>query len=167
MKDATLMTDRTRPVVRFERHLSAPPEKVWRALVDSDELRTWFPTDIVTDEWRVGARLSFPFRDNEAPPMSGTVLELDEPRVLAYTWGDDTLRFELDPGPTGGTRLVLTDEIDNGVAARNAAGWDVCLEHLAGHGTSDNEWKTLFDHYVAAFEPELGPQEGPPPGFDG
>jgi uncharacterized protein YndB with AHSA1/START domain len=166
--------------VRFERHLSHPPEKVWRALVDRDELRTWFPTDIITDEWKVGATLEFPFRNNEGPTVTGTVLELDEPRVLAYTWGDDTIRFELSPGPTGGTDLVLTDELDGAIAARNAAGWEICLEHLAGHGPGDdgpgdhspgehspgdNAWKPLFDQYVAAFEPTLGPQEGPPHGL--
>src|ERR1700730_6411330 len=127
MKDATLNTVRTRPVVRFERHLSHPPAKVWRALVDRDELRTWFPSDIVTDDWKVGATLSFPFRNNEGPTMTGTVLVLDEPRRLVYTWGDEPLSFELHPEPTGGTRLVLTDELDVGIAARNAAGWEVCL----------------------------------------
>ena len=51
-------------------------------------------------------------------------------------------------------------------AARNAAGWEVCLELLAGRHPAADAWKLGFDRYVAEFEPELGPQEGPPPGFE-
>jgi hypothetical protein len=32
----------------------------------------------------------------------------------------------------GGTRLVLIDELPPRIAARNAAGWEVGLERLAG-----------------------------------
>jgi uncharacterized protein YndB with AHSA1/START domain len=139
---------------------------VWRSLTDPDELRTWFPSDIVTNEWKVGATLSFPFRDGEGPTLAGTVVELDEPRLLVYTWGDETLRFELTSLADGGTRLVLVDELDGGIAARNAAGWQVCLEFLLGNKPNKDAWKPLFDRYVATFEPELGPQEGPPAGIE-
>jgi uncharacterized protein YndB with AHSA1/START domain len=166
MTHATVQTSGPRPAVRFERQLAQPPEVVWRALTDPEELRSWFPSDIVTEEWKVGAALTFPFREHDAPGFTGTVLELDAPRLLVYTWGDDTLRFELTPNSSGGTILVLTDELAAGIAARNAAGWEVCLERLAGHAPGDNAWKPLFDHYVAAFEPALGPQQGPPPGFE-
>lgn len=30
---------------------------------------------------------------------------------------------------------------------------------------ADDAWRPLFAQYSAAFEPELGLQEGPPPGF--
>ncbi|HWE71276.1 MAG TPA: SRPBCC domain-containing protein [Acidimicrobiales bacterium] len=165
MINGRLETNGVRATIRFERLLPHPPEAVWRSLVDRDELNGWFPTDIITDEWKVGATLTFVFRENQAPEFSGTVLELDEPRLLAYTWGDETLRFVLTPRPGGATHLVLTDELDPGIAARNAAGWETCLAHLAGE-SPDGEWKPLFDRYAAAFEPALGPQEGPPPGFD-
>ncbi|HEY1988371.1 MAG TPA: SRPBCC domain-containing protein [Acidimicrobiales bacterium] len=165
MTHASLDTNGTRPVIRFERLLPHPPEVVWRSLTDRDELRGWFPTDILTDEWTVGAILTFVFRENEAPSFTGTVLELEEPRLLAYTWGEEMLRFVLTPQPDGGTRLVLTDELDRGIAARNAAGWEACLAELAGE-SADGEWKPRFDRYAVAFEPTLGPQEGPPRGFE-
>jgi uncharacterized protein YndB with AHSA1/START domain len=164
MSDAMLDTGGARPAVRFVREPRQPPEVVWRALTDPAELRTWFPSDIVTDEWRVGAKLSFPFRNNEGPTLTGVVLEVDEPRLLVYTWADDTLRFELTPLPDGGTRLVLINEVDGDVAARNAAGWDVCLEYLLGNKPEPDAWKALFERYVATFEPELGSQQGPPAG---
>ena len=34
-------------MVRFERHLAHPREKVWRALTESEHLRAWLPCDIV------------------------------------------------------------------------------------------------------------------------
>src|ERR1700726_1349039 len=99
MTQASLETNGTRPVIRFERPLPHPPEVVWRSLIDRDELNGWFPTDIITDEWKVGAHLTFVFRENQAPSFTGTVVEFEEPRLLAYTWGEETLRFVLTPQP--------------------------------------------------------------------
>jgi uncharacterized protein YndB with AHSA1/START domain len=163
MQDATLRTGGPRPVLRLERSLAHPPAAVWRALTDREELKMWFPCDIITDEWRTGARLRFVYRDREWQDLDGEVLECDEPHVLAFTWGSETLRFELTE-ETGGTRLVMTDELDAATAARNAAGWEVCLERLEGCRPAEGLWKTRFDHYVGAFVATLGPQEGPPQG---
>jgi uncharacterized protein YndB with AHSA1/START domain len=165
VEQATWQTE-PRPGVRLVRHLVQPPERVWRALTDRAELQTWFPCDVVTDEWKVGASLTFVFGD-DGPTLTGSVLELDEPRLLVFTWGDETLRFELTPDAGGGTVLILIDELAPGIAARNAAGWDVCLERLAGRTPAEDAWKPRFDLYVADFEPLLGPQEGPPAGVEG
>lgn len=166
---ATLVTDATRPAVRLERHLPDPPPVVWAAITDREELRAWFPCDVIVDggRWRVGAAIAFVF-----PPevidmtLTGEVLEVDEPHRLAYTWGDEVLRFELAP-EDGGTRLVLVDELPPAIAARSAAGWDACLDRLAGRGTAEDAWRPRFDAYRAAFTPVLGPQQGPPAGYRG
>lgn len=163
---ATLATRGARPSVRFERVLSEPPAAVWRALTDPEELKCWFPSEILVGRWETGAALTFVFPGHDEYTMGGVVLECDEPRVLAYTWGEETLRFELTPTDTGGTRLVLFDELAPHIAARNAAGWQVCLERLAGRTPAHDAWKPLFAQYTAAFEPVLGPQEGPPAGFE-
>ena len=59
----------------------------------------------------------------------GEVLEWDPPRVFAFLWGEDTLRFELAPAEAG-TRLVFTHAFDHepGKPARDAAGWEACFE---------------------------------------
>jgi Activator of Hsp90 ATPase homolog 1-like protein len=117
--------------------------------------------------WEVGAGITFPF-----PPevidmtLTGEVLEVDEPKVLAFSWGDEKLRFELSPEGEG-THLVLIDELPAGAAARNAAGWEVCLDRLVGLDPSPDAWRPRFEAYAAAFEPALGPQEGPPAGYKG
>jgi hypothetical protein len=61
---------------------------------------------------------------------------------------------------------VLIDELPPGAAARNAAGWDVCLDRLEGR-TTDDEWRPRFNRYAAEFTPVIGEQEGPPSDFDG
>lgn len=160
--EATLSTGGDgRPVLRFERVLAKPPEAVWRAITDRAELRAWFPCEVVTESWEPGAGISFPFPGTDMT-LTGVVLEADEPRTLAYTWGEETLRFQLTPEPGGRTRLVFTDGTPPGIAARNAAGWQICLGHLVGEHIAADAWKGHFDRYATAFAPALGPQEGPP-----
>jgi hypothetical protein len=57
-----------------------------------------------------------------------------------------------------------TEELSANIAARNAAGWDSCLDRLQ-HGAEREQWKPRFDRYVAVFEPTLGHQDGPPEGY--
>jgi uncharacterized protein YndB with AHSA1/START domain len=167
--DATIETDGGRAAVRLERTLADPPAVVWRALTEPDELARWFPCRVVVDGgvWRVGAKLEFPFPAHVIDmTLVGEVLQVDEPRALAYTWGDETLRFELRDHD-GGTLLVLVDVLERPHAARNAAGWEDCLDHLQGISTPSDSWRDRFARYTSAFEPALGPQEGPPEGYKG
>lgn len=164
MSDATLLTDRIRPAVRLERRLADPPEVVWAALTERERLRSWFPCDVIVsgEAWVRGAEISFPFpADVIDLVMTGEVLEVEEPSLLAFTWGEETLRFELVPDGDG-TLLALTDELPASAAARNAAGWDSCLDRLAGVEPASGTWRNRFDTYAASFEPLIGHQDGPP-----
>lgn len=164
MTEAMLLNAGGRPVLRFERHLDQPVETVWRAVTDVQEMRAWFPTRIEIEEWRVGASLTHHFEHPGMDPLPGSVLEWEPPRRVAFTWGGDTITFDLTPAGDGGTVFVLSEELDAGHAARNAAGWEACLDRLEfGHERSP--WRPRFDHYVTEFEPRLGRQEGPPPGL--
>jgi uncharacterized protein YndB with AHSA1/START domain len=163
MTEATLLRTGDRPVLRFERHLSKPIDVVWRAVTDPYEMRAWFPTRIVIDEWKVGAAMTHHFDEHAIDPLPGTVLDWEPPRRVSFTWADDTITFELSHAPDGGTIFVLTEELSASHAARNAAGWETCLDRLQ-LGTEAEPWQARFDHYVQAFEPRLGHQEGPPEG---
>lgn len=171
--------DDGRYVLRFERQLRHPPDRVWRALIDPDELRGWFPTDI-EGERRLGARIRFTFREDapkaadmpellEHDPvdLDGEFTEFEPPRVLAYTWGDEDLRWELVP-TAGGCLLRFAHTFDerSGIphpagplrrAARDASGWEVCLAGLeAGLEGADDApevaWEPLYQRYVETFE---------------
>lgn len=136
---ATLDTDDGRPVLRFERYLAHPPEKVWKAVTDPAEMEYWFPASIHT-ELRVGAPMKFSFAGHNPDVTSGydegEVLEFDPPRVYAFRWTDSVLRFEVIPDGAG-SRLLFSHALsgtgtwgDRQSSARNAAGWDVCLAIL-------------------------------------
>jgi uncharacterized protein YndB with AHSA1/START domain len=163
MSEATLLHTGDRPVLRFERYLAKPPEAVWRAVTDPVEMRSWFPTRIEIDEWRVGAVLTHHFDGHDIDPLPGVVRAWDPPRHVSFTWGTDTISFELAAAQDGGTIFVLTEELSANIAARNAAGWESCLDRLVD-GTEGEPWQTRFDRYVVALEPTLGHQDGPPEG---
>jgi uncharacterized protein YndB with AHSA1/START domain len=169
MTDASLDTTGPKPGVRLERHLADPPTVVWRAITEREQLKAWFPCDVVVEggRWEVGAAITFPFPAEVIDmTLTGTVLAVDEPRTLSYTWGEDVLSFELHQEGDG-TRLVLTDQLRAGWAARNAAGWDDCLDRLEGLPAEPDAWQRRFAVYSAAIEPQVGPQEGPPEGYKG
>jgi uncharacterized protein YndB with AHSA1/START domain len=163
MNDATVLRAGARPTLRFERHLPKPIDAVWHAVTDPVEMQSWFPTRVVIDEWKVGAELTHVFDGHDIDPLPGVVTEWDPPRRAAFTWGTDTIGFELTGSSDGGTIFVLTEELSANIAARNAAGWDTCLDRLT-LGMDGEPWTVRFDHYVAALEPILGHQDGPPEG---
>lgn len=123
--------------LRYERFLRHPPERVWKALTESDDLRHWMPCDII-GERREGADLDLVFWSDhveryaiEQPVTHGTILTWDPARIFEWTWGTDVLRWELEP-VEGGTKLTLTTWLGEGVdvAKDAAAGYHVCLDQL-------------------------------------
>ncbi len=136
-----ILRDGDRYGLRYERRLRHPPEKVWRALTESESLRHWMPADIL-GERRIGAVLTFPFWPAHAERygipaeqavLSGRMLAWEPPRLLEYSWDADVLRFELSPDGDG-TRLVFTTwlgEVDQYPADGTAAGYHACLDQLA------------------------------------
>lgn len=153
-----------RPALRFERRLTHPPEKVWRAVTDPAEMAHWFPARIDTD-LRVGAAMRFRFDDgpldSEAAP-DGEIVELDPPKVYAFRWEDSMLRFELVPDGAG-CRLVFTHTLsgtgvhgDLASTPRNAAGWHQCLGLLettldGRDAPPPDDWLPLAERYVEEF----------------
>jgi uncharacterized protein YndB with AHSA1/START domain len=161
-----------RPALRFERRLSHPVDVVWRAITVSGELEHWFPCHVEVDELREDAQMTFRFDDMplDAPStMTGRVTEFDPPRSFAFTWGpptrEDHLRFELEPllGEEACVlRLtVLLDSREK--AARDGAGWHVCLDRLERHlgsAEANGEWRDYYDEYRRRGVPSGAPIPG-------
>jgi uncharacterized protein YndB with AHSA1/START domain len=83
-----------------------PPERVWHALVDPDELAAWLmPGDFAPV---VGHK--FTMSCDPYGTMGGEVLEVDPPRQLSYRWvasfGKTIVTMQLTP-TDGGTRLRI------------------------------------------------------------
>lgn len=150
----------------FTRHLRHAPDRVWRAITEPDHVRAWFPNEI-HGERRPGARLRFTFPDEEKPAFDGEMLAWDPPRTLAFRWGADELRFELEPDGDA-TILTLTDTIEEqGRAARDAAGWHESLDLLAaeldevepdfGRGERRGQVHRLYVDEFGPFAAAIGP----------
>jgi uncharacterized protein YndB with AHSA1/START domain len=114
------------------RDLSHPPAKVWTALTDPEHLREWAPFDSDRNLGSVGsAKLSTVGAPK--PLVSETqVKRADAPHVLEFSWGEQDLRWELQP-LGGGTRLTLWHNIDRRYIAMGAAGWHICFDVLERH----------------------------------
>lgn len=99
--------------IRILRTLPGPIERVWAYLTDPEKRRRWFAGGPM--ELRAGGKLELHFQHQnisptETPPaehachhaggesMPGTVLRCDPPRVLSYTFGENSdVTFELVP----------------------------------------------------------------------
>jgi uncharacterized protein YndB with AHSA1/START domain len=162
-----------RPALRFERRYLHPVERVWRAITDPEEMAQWFPSN-VEGERKLGAELVFMDEAQRAaareageptradgPVFRGEVLALDPPTLFSFTWGGEVLRLEL-ASDGGGTNLIFTHILSHqSVAARNGAGWHVCLAALdrmldgPDSGSEDTGFGVYHD-YLRRMGPSLG-----------
>jgi uncharacterized protein YndB with AHSA1/START domain len=163
-----------RPALRFERRIHHPVQAVWEAITEPAELGQWFPCEVEVD-LRVGGPMKFTFPEMSLPDAASTLLgevtELDPPTRFAFMWGEDHLHFALEPADDGASCILrFTVELDaRDKAARDAAGWHVCLDalerRLAGAeqdpstGTS-GPWREIYEEYQRRGVPAGAPIPG-------
>jgi uncharacterized protein YndB with AHSA1/START domain len=122
------MSNRDRVVAEIE--IAAPREDVFRALTDQKELFVWWGSEPSVElksfelDPRVGGQWSFHCLDRAGRPVNGVtdfrvhgeIVEMEPPRLLAYTWianwhehpeHPTLVRWELDE-TRGGTRVRVT-----------------------------------------------------------
>ena len=136
-----------------EVHISAPPERIFEALIDPRQVLQWWTNDqcqieSFALEARQGGRWHYQSRQSELNvngvnkfQCEGEVLEYDPPHVLAYTWMANwhdrpaqptVVRWEL-AASAGGTLLRVTH---SGLAELPAArkdysgGWPGVLQQV-------------------------------------
>ncbi|MFF3964372.1 SRPBCC family protein [Streptomyces griseorubiginosus] len=158
-----LTLDDGRPAVRFSRTYDHPADRVWRFVTDAEELAHWFPSRAEI-ELRPGGTIRFS-GDPNMPDSTGRVLAVDEPRHLSFEWGGDELHFDLEEFDGERTRFTLTNVlVAADTAARNGAGWEVCLAALDAHARGEHPerrpWKDLYEAYVDAGIPSGAPVPG-------
>lgn len=134
-----VLRDGDRIGLRYVRELAHPPERVWRGLTESDQLRYWMPCDIV-GERRSGAAIELPFWPEQIakygleqePVLPGRIEVWEPPARFDWTWGGDRLSFRLTPTASG-TRLEFTTWLadpDPAGAASAGGGYHTCLHEL-------------------------------------
>jgi uncharacterized protein YndB with AHSA1/START domain len=111
------------------RELRHPAANVWKALTDPAELREWAPFDADRNLGQVGP-VKLSTVATPAPRVSeSNVTRAEAPRLLEYRWGENDMRWELEPMGTG-TRLTLWHNIGRPFIAMGAAGWHICFDVL-------------------------------------
>jgi uncharacterized protein YndB with AHSA1/START domain len=155
--------------VRFERRLKHPVAKVWRAVTQPGELAHWFPSGVEV-ELEEGGKMHFEHAEDMAPAADGVVLELEPERTFEFTWGSERLRFDIEPTDDG-CLLRLTHFLSTREqAARDAAGWHVCLDGLSRHldgavataptAEPTGEWRRHYAEYQQRGVPAGAPVPG-------
>ncbi|MFD3620071.1 SRPBCC family protein [Streptomyces sp. NPDC058676] len=157
-----------RPAVRFSRVHGHPVDRVWQFVTDAGELAHWFPSRAEIEP-RPGGAITFS-GDPDLEDSTGRVIAVDPPRHLSFEWGGDELHFDLEALDDRRTRFTLTNVLAaEDTAARNAAGWEVCLaaldawtrgEEPEAHAGADAAWKGFYDGYVRAGVPFGAPVPG-------
>lgn len=127
-----------RNMLRIERRLAHPPQKVWRALTEPEQLGQWYPARVAQMDLRVGGEILFDY--GEGTILRAVITELDPPRRFAFSENagaalsredDAQLSFTLEPDGDS-TLLVFTHVFDDRAAAASyATGWQGCLDCMA------------------------------------
>ncbi len=181
----TVVREGDQLTITYVRELPADTARTWRALTESEDLRHWFPADIIGDR-EPGSRLTFRFwpehlkagedqleeagMDGESD-MPGDLLAWEPEQNFEFTWDTERLVFDLESLGSDSTRLTFSTWL----AAEGPwppegtmAGWYACLHGLVtmlrtgtAETLSEDETTALAAEYgriVAA----LGVPETPP-----
>ncbi|HEX7814501.1 SRPBCC family protein [Dyella sp.] len=153
------------------RELRHTPKQVWEALTDPTNLREWAPFDADRNMGTVG-KVTLSTVGTPTPQASETEVTCAQaPHLLQYRWGDNEMRWQLEPYGTG-TRLTLWHSIDRRYIAMGAAGWHICIDvldrllgeqplgRIVGAEAMKHDWLRLNTEYAKQFGME--PQKWPP-----
>jgi uncharacterized protein YndB with AHSA1/START domain len=140
----------TKPSFVYVSYIATTPEKVWRALVDTDLMsQYWIGPNaecarVNVSDWQPGSRWEHQRLDQaRTVDIVGTVVESTPPRRLVYTWArpneaeDDSkhsrVSFDIEPHGDGLVRLTVTHqdlERDPPMLAGISGGWPKVLSNL-------------------------------------
>ncbi|MDP1750835.1 MAG: SRPBCC family protein [Reyranella sp.] len=157
--------------VRFERLLPGPIETVWEFLVDSDKRGQWLASGPMELKEGGAVELRFQHRDlsphKVAPPeryreidekghvSRERVLRVEPPRLLAISWGESEVTFELLP-EGGNVRLILTHRhLPNRTdMVQTSGGWHTHLDILVecANGRVPKAFWTVFGNIEEEYE---------------
>jgi uncharacterized protein YndB with AHSA1/START domain len=155
MNDGTVHERDGKHVLRFERRIEHPIDTVWEAIATTDGIRGWLgAAEIDLSE---GGKVRLQFDKTVGNVVHGQVTEVQPPRVLEYTFGEEdppsVLRWELHE-ENGATVLVLTHTLPTPEHIADAlAGWHTLLDLIpAAIAGEDPQWsKERWDEVRAGY----------------
>jgi uncharacterized protein YndB with AHSA1/START domain len=164
-------------VLRMERILPAPIERVWSYFVEPEKRATWLAGGTMAHA--PGGRIELDFNHiylsgERAPERFGAcndriqaishVVRIDPPRLLVMSWDDggpaeSEVSFELTPENAHATRLVLTHRRlpDRSQLLSHSTGWHTHLDTLETvlQGRKMEKFWTHFMELEAVYDKRL------------
>jgi len=141
----------TKPSFVYVTYIATTPDKVWRALVDTDVTRKYWadptsnsPAHVNVSDWKPGSQWEHQRVDDaRTVDMVGKVVESTPPRRLVLTWARPTdakddakhsrVTFDIEPQSGRLVRLTVTHEDlerDPKMLAGISSGWPMVLSNL-------------------------------------
>jgi uncharacterized protein YndB with AHSA1/START domain len=137
------MNTKSESALVIERVLDADPGRVFEAITTAETMRQWFhpgkegwSASVEADAKIDGTyKLDMSAPDGKMYTHTGTYVELDPPRKVAFTWNTHAVRDTLVSielrAAGAGTRLTLTHEfLPQDQVEGHRKGWTECLENL-------------------------------------
>ena len=134
----------SKPVFVYVTYIASTPEKVFKALTDTDATAKFWFGNAVTSDWKVGSPVTF--RRDGKQIVSGKVLEHDPPRRLSYTFhslhephngAEKPSRVVMDLEPQRDqVKLTITHDDfapDSKVFTSISNGWPLVLSNLKSY----------------------------------
>ena len=133
----------SKPVFVYVTYIVSTPEKVFKALTDTDATAKFWFGNAVTSDWKVGSPVTF-YREGKLI-LSGKVIEHNAPRRLSYTFtphhephnGSETSRVVMDlEQQEDQVKLTVTHDDfapDSKVFASISNGWPLVLSSLKSY----------------------------------
>jgi uncharacterized protein YndB with AHSA1/START domain len=159
-------------MVRFERLLPGPIERVWEYLTDSKRRALWFAGGLM--ELHVGGQVDLVFdhssltpngevtperyKEDEGYRLRGRVTRCEPPRILGFTWDESEVIITLEPrGPE--VRLTLTHRnlADRRETVNVSSGWHVHLDLLGLRllGSAPQRYWSMVEQYDREYDERI------------
>jgi uncharacterized protein YndB with AHSA1/START domain/DNA-binding transcriptional ArsR family regulator len=123
----------------FEIYIKTTPERLWKALTDTEMRRKYTFGAVVTSDWTPGSR--YEGVGMGAPILEGENLEVDPPRRLVQSfralWDEDVRRegtsrvtYEIEPIGDSCRLTVTHDQLREGANHQLFGGWPMILSGI-------------------------------------
>ena len=135
--------------ITITRTVAAPPERVFAAWTDAEQLAAWWWPQLGGTTYDVDARLGGRFRIHSSgigATVTGVYTEVEPPRRLVFTWSWED---EGEPEAVVEDTVVVTFEPDDGGTLVTVAHTSVA--HVP-EGGAEQGWNDVMDRLVLVWQ---------------
>lgn len=134
-----IITDGDHATLEFQRFLPHPPEVVWQAITEPDQLQKWYMTRAKIDG-RTGGTIEF-WSGPSQFHVTGKILTWDQPHVFEHEWnvepraelpnGEHSIvKWEIIPSGNGSVLRMIFNNLTKGTSLGFAPGSHAFLDRL-------------------------------------